>query len=370
MKKKIFGIFLAFAICFSTMGIVHVSAASTRGYDYNTAKIATLAFTQCTTDGVQLKGDFDWNSFAYAGEDGVVIIPSWGSTNMINQQGLDPSHYAQMADTMAQVIDKLCQANSSLKIWIGTQGVSDNCKDPSNPNLFYINGSNWSSIADSFQAYLADVHYDLLDSPLITPNNSYWTNNIQGIYYNGESIYSTVINSFGSDPSDNTNPQFLMLNKLSSYAHYYLNKDFLWIPYYDLYSDIGKYNVDNNIAYIADRTNIFDCVILQPHYWATNNTDSLTGVDNSVMNQQIETPSGGTFYPHTSNTTIGVEMECDLTQFGVNNFSDYVNRFGKYITGSTYRGTEPIGFYWGGDPATTLPYMNYFFTYGDLYQSY
>ena len=110
-------------------------------------------------------------------------------------------------------------------------------------------------------------------------------------------------------------PQVAMLNNVASYIRNTHGKKVLWIPYY------GKWDNWNNTLYsvgvIANKTNIFDYVIMQPSYYNDGNVseatiDNLYGIRESItLNKVVGRPSAYSVVTgsKTSNTKIGAEME-------------------------------------------------------------
>ena len=163
---------------------------------------------------------------------------------------------------------------------------------------------------------------------------------VDGIYLNHEHILVP-----GDDPDYGENltasnptahPQVAMLNTIASYVHNTLGKKTLWIPYY------GRGGNWNNTIYsigvLANKTNIFDYVIMQPSYYfnpgTSNgvdvNVDNLYAVRESItLNKVVGRPSAYSVVTgnKTSNTKIGAEMEMDMhyTESGCS------TRFAKYM---------------------------------------
>lgn len=128
-------------------------------------------------------------------------------------------------------------------------------------------------------------------------------------------------------------PQVAMLNNVASYIRNTHGKKVLWIPYY------GRGGNWNNTLYsvgvIANKTNIFDYVILQPSYYNYGNVseatiDNLYGIRESItLNKVVGRPSAYSVVTgsKTSNTKIGAEMEISRRH----QESGYADCYARYV---------------------------------------
>lgn len=179
---------------------------------------------------------------------------------------------------------------------------------------------------------------------------NYYYNYVQGFYMNDEHVRRQNL-SWGSQIDDqygvNTNiynltshPQIYMYNKVSMnlMSNSYGWKKLLWCPYIGYGANYDTTMID--IAYIANTTNIFNTVLLQPsHYFIGNLEVNLSLVKNSVNLQEVRRRDNNNntniqVVAKTSNTIIGCQMEIDRNYF---NMQEYVTRYNQYY--STYNGT-------------------------------
>ena len=186
-----------------------------------------------------------------------------------------------------------------------------------------------------------------------------YTSNIVGIYMNQESVYGTVNYS-----SLLTNSEIKLMNDLSYRVHANLGKKFLWIPYYGFGTNAAT--IIKNIGYVANTTNIYDYVVIQPHYYFDSSVYSnLNGVYQSVQKQSVTYRDGVVVVPKTSSTVIGVEMEINNAitysppdQSYLGRYNEYVSTFGGFL------GSYPFAYYWDGSLYGTLTnpgYLNNFY---------
>lgn len=338
MKKKILCLLTSLTIMLSTIGLSGASA-STTGYNYNTAKIVTLFFTQFTTDGSTLNTSFDWNTFANSDATGVVIIPYWPVSvsgtyyNLYNIGRSGLTSRTTIANTIVAAANELIDANSSIKIWVGTPGIDSTC----------YSSATSSNCLSAFTDFITTIKTNL--------GTTRWSNNVVGVYYNQESIYNTVNYS-----SLISNAEIKLMNDFAYRVHTTFYKDLMWIPYYGYGTNAAT--IIKNIGYIANTTNIFDCVIMQPSYMANNDTESYSnfaGICASVDNQYVCYRNGVNVVtkPSTVKTVIGAEME--LNTYNTTTYSTYVSFFSGYV------GSNALAYYWQGDLATAVTTIDSFY---------
>lgn len=169
-------------------------------------------------------------------------------------------------------------------------------------------------------------------------DNNGFNSYVEGIYMTREHILvpadspkncGVPINA--SNPT--AHPEVAMMQTVANYVHHTLKKKMLWIPYYgygDTYND-----TINSIGCVANRTDIFDYVLLQPHYYFQESRDILKNVEairesahiGAVVSRKSDNNTfsiigGG----KTSPTKIGVEMEIDKRH----EQSGYATRYDVY----------------------------------------
>lgn len=252
--------------------------------------------------------DADFEHFSEEAS-GFVIIPGTYKKYLVeNHEG----ELNTMLNQMATLVTRIHKQRSDCEIWIGTPHLPDR-NDTSLSELPFaqyatqlkncissmkqkING--WIGEPNAFDQYITGIYMN--DEHIIGENHK------GGMALNHTSL-STMLK----------HPQVNMYNTVSSYVHG-LGKQMLWIPYYGFYADdLLETIVD--LGYIANRTNIFDYVLIQPHYYfnkSNNNKANLAAIRASMLQNRVtyRAESNGTFTPvcsKTSNTIIGCQMEVD-----------------------------------------------------------
>ena len=204
-------------------------------------------------------------------------------------------------------------------------------------------------------------------------NKDYYYNYVQGFYMNDEHVrrysFTNTVEGldcddpYGVDINVATNmlahPQIYMYRKVSDALKTatYGWKKLLWSPYMGYGHNYDTTMID--IAYIANTTDIFDTVLLQPHhyfFYEKNGQEdvkkNLAVVRNSLNRQEVRrrTNSGNTdtrVVAKTSPTIIGCQMEIDESYFNEKlehyaacrqKFPDYLEAFsGSKVTSPANR---------------------------------
>lgn len=269
--------------------------------------------------------EVDWQALANSPLTDFIIIPRESDIYGSNEAG----YQSKLAPFMINVINQLVARKNTAKVWLGTPGLSS---------------KNYSLASSSL-----DPLYNYLDYVRNQVGTTVWENNIGGVYMNMESIYGTVdYNNILA------NPCIKLMSDLSSKVHNNLKTKFLWIPYYGYGSDPAE--IIKRIAYVTNKSTIFDYVVIQPHYYFDGSVASnLTGVKYCISKQSISYRDGLVVTPKVSKTVIGPEMELDWHVVPPNDYSDYLDRFDKYVvTFDEFKGTYPIIFYWDGSLQNAL----------------
>lgn len=243
----------------------------------------------------------------------VVIVPT------------DRESYDDSVKDMVKLVTRIADNNPDAGVWLST------------PTIGYVkNTDGFYSYYQKIRSYIEDVKKAL--------GNTIWYSNVKGIYMNSEAIY------YGFPDGDMfSNTQIKLMNNLSSYIHSVLDKKFLWIPYYGY--GANSYAFTLNLALVANRSNIFDYIIIQPHYYFDSScAKNLDAVYYSVKNQYISLPNGLPVAEKTPAATakIGFEMELDSkclinSSESFKKYNDYVQKF------KTLKGMCPICYYIGGE---------------------
>lgn len=108
-------------------------------------------------------------------------------------------------------------------------------------------------------------------------------------------------------------PEVYTFATVSDYVKGTLNKKMLWCPYYG--TGVTTNDTINSVGSIANKTNIFDYVFIQPVYYFLRSQDifeNLGAIRRSMRDHRVYTRNGTVVGgSKTSNTQIGVQMEID-----------------------------------------------------------
>lgn len=186
---------------------------------------------------------------------------------------------------------------------------------------------------------------DTVDRIKDTVGDDIWNNNVQGIYYSGEDVVTAGYTKFDETCPENdfNNPIVVSMRGVSDRVHSY-GKEMLWIPYYH-----AAASSSTNLGYVANLTDIFDTVIIQPSLFFAEDrarTGEINIVRDCVLKQAVVDPDGNIIGgKKTSKTRIGFEMEIDSQFFDL---PGYPERYYKYEeTFGDLVGTYPTAFYAG-----------------------
>ena len=187
-------------------------------------------------------------------------------------------------------------------------------------------------------------------------NPTYWEKNIEGYYFSTEGI-PYYYSWFKPDKTiDFNNPVVKTMSSLSNEVHQVYNKKFIWIPFYGSSLGMDEYYNKNpfvRIGYIANRTDIFDYVIIQPTYYFYSDIKNIpfikASVDNNIVLDTDQSIIGGI---KCSNTIIGPEMEIDGKYAPVPgkeaDAKAYKERYQEYVQAfSGAKQKYPVAFYAG-----------------------
>ncbi len=212
--------------------------------------------------------------------------------------------------------------------------------------------SEYSHYADQYLE-IARILHERLDAV----GSNYYYNYVQGFYMNDEHVRRRNFGTgTGTDDPNGVNvdvnnllshPQIFMYDKVSkgliTAAHGW--KKLLWSPYMGRGGNYDTTMID--IAYIANTTDIFNTVLLQPGYYFHGDADiqkNLAVIRNSLNRQEVRrrTNSGNTdtrVVAKKSSTIIGCQMEIDELYFKPSaQRTGYQNRYAEYVT--AYSGSK------------------------------
>lgn len=224
---------------------------------------------------------------------------------------------------------------------------------------------------------------DKLKELKTTSGYDYYYTYVQGFYMNDEHVSRSDL-WFGVDFSYSnllSHPQIKMYSMISDAlkTSAYGWKKLLWVPYAGRGGNYSSTYAD--IAYIANTTDIFDTVLLQPgvyFHYDPNDKDTLPialnldVIRNSMNRQEVRTrdASGNTdkqVVAKRSSTKIGCQMEIDEQKFvnklRLDNYNLSFNALNSIKV--TKAANRHFSFYWGDDTTAmerlTKEEINYFF---------
>lgn len=235
-------------------------------------------------------------------------------------------NYTAYVDAAVTVAQRLINADSACKIWIGLPPMLVNC----------------TTAAMRYNYYYHDYIINLFKTKMTNINK--WSN-VEGYYYAQEDLPQWYT-KFNINASNNYFDNVVVQNiEYISGIVKNLGKKFLWIPYYrDDSSELST-----RIGYIINQRNFFDYAILQPSYYFDSSVgaSNVTLIKNCVSQQKCLSSSGAVIgSTKTSSTEIGGEMEIDekikTNSAYLNRYNTYVSNFSTFITDSDKR---PIAFY-------------------------
>lgn len=172
----------------------------------------------------------------------------------------------------------------------------------------------------------------------------YWDKKFAGFYFRTEGIFPIQEKISSTNPTGN--PMVKLMNDLSYRIHNTYDKEFIWCPYYGYGSN--KENIIHNLGVIANRTNIFDIICIQPAYYFQGSAykvnldliyDSI--VDQEVLDLNGNPVAGGRRSSATAKIGVNMEADNDFNGSKADRFNAYVTTFASF----PYK--EPVIFYAG-----------------------
>ncbi len=238
--------------------------------------------------------------------------------------------YNGYVSSVVNLAKRLISIDADCKIWFGFPPMLSACTPAALCYNYYYYNCIYLPIKQQMASY------------------SIWEN-VEGFYFGQEDL-PTWYTAFDENASNDyfSNVIVYCMRYLSELIHND-NKKFMWIPYYrdPTYLDGGLYSnqLGTRLGYIANKTNIFDFVILQPSYYFTEDVgvENVVTVKESTRLQRCVYENGTTIgVSKSSNTEIGAEMEID--NYLHSRYQSYVNNLSTFIIGTVNR---PIAFYAG-----------------------
>lgn len=211
-------------------------------------------------------------------------------------------------------------------------------------------GNSWISLPAmdiSSQAALDNAHrmigayknfIDAMRDAINSVKDEYeFINHVRGFYFKNEAVHPVSKKISPTNPTATSSVK--LMSDISDYIRS-MDKEFLWCPYYGY--DDNKVNITYNLGVIANRTNIFDHILIQPAYYkeytkcdernitAVRNSLSIKRqTDGAVVDLQNVPIAGG----RSSNAKayIGAVMEMDTniisSSSAAQRYQLYVNAF-------------------------------------------
>lgn len=273
----------------------------------------------------------DINQLTNVNEFVVLPSPHWEAY----KDGSNDS-YVKAASYIKELVNTINQSRNPKPVIIGL------------PGLNYANAP-FDKLSPKLQSFINQIDRELGRS-------------VNGFYFNCEYMYNNPNSTFDYNNLMN-NKTVKLASDLSSYVKS-KGYDFIWAPTYSNAESIAADTI-KRVGYVANRTDIFNEVLLQPNYYfngtgkgsvkATNQAPDLNlkGVKHSIDKQQVTFRDGKPAAVKLTNnkTRIGVQMEIDgKVSWGDkdNNLdkSVFQKRYQEYVDAyQNFVGSYPISFY-------------------------
>ncbi len=237
-------------------------------------------------------------------------------------QGLVMNQFAEYALELAE---RLVEVNPDIELW------------------YFFPEVLISTLAEKYIDPLLE-YYDIMKNGTAP---EVWEKNVQGFYWGTEDIPCAPYSKFDTENEVDFNNAMVKAMKACSDKVHDDGKLTFWCPYYRSTSTIDTATA---IGYVANRTDIFDYVILQPnHLFADNleyNLDLLrnAALQNAVLDHRGKVVGG----EKISSTMIGPEMEMEANLFNGKDGEEMVARYKDYVNAyKDLRGEYSMAYYCG-----------------------
>ena len=263
-----------------------------------------------------------------------------------------------LADAQVELAQRLISEDSSVSIWF--------CF----PVIAYFPCA--LEYEDAFTDYVNYIKNEMTTST--------WRNNVRGFYWATETVGWSA--TFTSNASSNFgNPHVMLMDAMGDLVKGTYGKEFMWMPYTTTTAGVGLDKNDVRMGYVANRSTIFDYVLLQPgYYWDTADVECLRRVAASATNNKVYNYSSSYSYTNSivvggskisGAADIGVVMEVDsriVNGEGSKTASVFNNNYYEYILKfDSIKEDVPIVFYSGARPSlmnnTVFNYVKTFLNY-------
>lgn len=329
-------------------------------YDMDGAAIITEAvIAQMAPAGENTPAGI-YNQYVFHGASASSLMTSY-STQIENydESASTACSLKALADAQIELAERLIDAKSSVSIWFCFPVINF-----------------WPCALAYENAFEEYVQY--FEEQMISRE---WTNNVRGFYWATETIgWSGTFNT--STASNFNNPHVMLMDAMGDLVKGTYGKEFMWMPYTTTTAGVGVDKNDVRMGYVANRSTIFDYVLLQPGYFTNGSEylECLRRVTASATNNKVYNYSSS--YSYTNSTVvggskisgaadIGVVMEVDsrivngegskTASFFNNNYYEYILKF------DSIKEDVPIVFYSGARPSlmnnTVFNYVKNFLNY-------
>ena len=282
-------------------------------------------------------------SYVFHGTSKSALVTSYG--NMLDDYASSAATYCNLqvlADAQVELAQRLISEDSSVSIWF--------CF----PVIAYFPCA--LEYEDAFTDYVNYIKNEMTSST--------WRNNVRGFYWATETVGWSA--TFTSNASSNFgNPHVMLMDAMGDLVKGTYGKEFMWMPYTTTTAGVGLDKNDVRMGYVANRSTIFDYVLLQPgYYWDTNDVECLRRVAASATNNKVYNYSASSSYTNSTvvgggkvsgAADIGVVMEIDdkivngseehAASYYNNTYYEYTLKFGSI------KSNVPIVFYAGAQPS-------------------
>ncbi|CAM5780318.1 hypothetical protein [Brevibacillus borstelensis] len=203
------------------------------------------------------------------------------------------------------------------------------------------NNSSTIEKADEFYSDYVDYMKQVKSTIVDRLGQTYWDKDFAGFYFSTEAIYPIQEKLDSSRPT--SNPMVKLLNDLSYRIRNTYERYFMWCPYYGY--GANRENIAHNIGVIANRTNIFDVICIQPAtYYHSAPDKNVNLVYRSARNDEVvdvygDPVAGGKRSSATAFIGVNMEGDSDFNKSKRAIFNDYIDTFSPLIN------DVPIVFY-------------------------
>ncbi len=311
---------------------------------YNNGNVSTPIITSNVINNIQANDVQFANKLANIKADYQELLSKWNDPNRTLEKA---------ADAQIELAKNIVSRNSNAVIW------------------FSFPHAPASACAQHYKVPFTQFFTRLKEKV----GSAIWNNNVRGFYWGTEHVEAYYTKFDASSPSTNYNNRMIELMAAMSSLVKKAGKQFMWMPYTTNEPDNSTAYTFIRAGYVANRTNIFDYVLLQPGYYQKPEKDfRLNSVKTCVQDNKVYDRHGGVIGgSKTSSTKIGVDMEIDDKIAGVNcpagtTWWDYSARYYEYtLRFDPLKSKIPISYYAGERNSLMNPtvynYVKTFLTY-------